>query len=90
MVAVVATEGAAGFQGAFTILGLVQSVLWLALCYGMAALLSRVIELATTEPRRVWAVGLLVVALFGVSLFEIYRTPISSVSLYSNVAGLFD
>jgi hypothetical protein len=36
------------------------------------------------------AVLLLCVGLIGMSLFEIYRTPISSRSPYSNVTGLFD
>ena len=90
VVAVVATEGAAGYQGTFTLLGVVQSVLWLALFYGVAAAIARMIQRGVGEGGRVWAVGALVVALFALSLFEIYRTPLSSVSLHSNVAGLFD
>ena len=88
--AVVATEGAAGYQGTFALLSGAQSVLWLLALYGGAALLAFCVHRFAHEAARAAVVALLAAALLVASLFEIYQTPMSSHSAHSNLAGLFD
>ena len=90
ILAVVATEGVAGFHGSFVLLGSVQSLLWLLILYGGAALLAFSLHRFAREAARAPALALLAAALLLASLFEIYQTPISSRSSQTNLAGLFD
>lgn len=89
VLAVVVTEGAAGYQGSFAMLAAVQSVVWLLLLWGAAALLAFFLQ-RVAHPARTALLALLCAALLVASLFEIYQTPISSRAAHANLAGLFD
>ena len=90
VLAVVATEGVAGFHGSFVLLGTVQSLLWLLILYGGAALIAYGLHRFAREAARAPVLALLAAVLLLASLFEIYQTPISSHAPHSSLAGLFD
>ena len=89
VLAVVITEGSAGWLGSLAWLSVGQSLLWLVLLFGGAALGTWLGDRVLGTRLRSAAVLLLCAGLIGMSLFEIYQTPISSRSPYSNVTGLF-
>ena len=88
--AVVATEGAAGYLGTLALLGAAQSLIQALVLYLLAALLALALERIVAERLRPVVLATLVAGLLGLSLLEIYQTPLSSRAPYSNLAGLLD
>jgi hypothetical protein len=88
-IGVVATEGAAGWLGSFSLLAAVQSLLWLFITWGIARLVGALISRARSG-LRVALVASLVAALLGASMFDIYTTNLSSRSARSSLVGIFD
>ncbi|MEN8182892.1 MAG: hypothetical protein ABFS46_10200 [Myxococcota bacterium] len=87
---VVATEGTAGYQGAFALLATVQALLWPAILWGVAVLSSRALHRLVPGPRGSAALLGLCLALLALSLLPIYATELSSRGPTSNLAGLLD
>ena len=86
---VVATEGVGGFQGLFALLAVVQVAVGGGLLWALAAAGSRLLGARGDGARAVAAVAVTLV-LLGISLTDLYRTPISSTRPQSNLFGLFD
>jgi len=86
---VVLTEGAAGALGLFSVLAGVQVLVGGALLWALAALIARASRSQTGTARAV-VVGVVIVGLVGLSLNDVYRTPLSSRRPESNLLGLFD
>lgn len=83
------TEGAVHFQGLFTWLGVVQSLLWLALLWLAAGAVARLLARLPWAGARRWLLVALCAGLLGISFLPIYRTPMSSHSAWSSLRGIF-
>ena len=88
--AVVATEGAAGYLGAFAWLAVAQSLLWALAIWGLAALAARALELVPAAGLRLALAAALALGLLGLGSLDVYRTGLSSRGPQSSLAGLFD
>ncbi len=87
---VVATEGVAGYQGAFAGLAAVQSLLWPLLLLALARILVRVLERGVPARWRAGTLGLALLALGIVGLLPIYSTELSSQGASSSLVQLLD
>ena len=88
MSAVYLAEGPGALAPAWA-MAVVQLALWSGLLYLGARLVARLLG-ELSDPARRFATLALVVLLFGVSLLEIYSTPLSSSRLRSNLFGLLE
>ena len=89
IVGVVATEGPTGWLGTFALLGAVQSLLWPLIFWGIAGLAGALISRARA-PLRTVLVACVVVALLATSMFDIYRTSLSSSGARSSLVEIFE
>jgi len=89
LLAIVASDGIAGTAGIFAGFLAVEGVVLAALVWGLAWGAAR--ALAPARPAtRAACVALAAVSLLGLSLLEIYRTPLSSSGPTSNLLGILD
>ena len=88
--AVVATEGGAGYLGSLALIAAGQSLLWALLIWGLAAVVALGLGRVARGRLHLALTAGLVLLLLGLGTLEIYRTPLSSDGPYSNLAGLFD
>ncbi len=88
--AVVATEGGAGYLGSLALLAAAQSLLWALLIWGLAAIAAFGLGRVARGGLHAALAAALVLLLVGLGTLDIYRTPLSSSRPYSNLAGLFD
>jgi hypothetical protein len=74
--------------GVLTAIYLGQGLLWSAFLYFVTRFAAR--KLAAIGSKQTIVLGLLSLVLIGASFFEIYRTPMSSSGVHSNILGVFD
>jgi hypothetical protein len=90
VLAVVATEGAAGYQGVFALLAAVQAILWPLLLLLAARLGAAALQRLVPEHLRAAVLAGAVASLLAVAFLPIYSTELSSRGARSSLAGLLD
>ncbi len=88
MAAVLATEGGDGARLSCWVIGL-QGFVWAAILYGVARLATAALARAGGGKPPLVALGVLVVALLALSLFDVYQAPIVARGGPVNIAGVY-
>ena len=86
---ITAADGAVGVMPLFLLFLTIQTLVYSALAWGLAALAIRLTRPASPRAQRS-LVGAMVIALFAFSSGEVYHTPHSSSGPYANLAGILD